>query len=826
MRPTLSAVGISPPLLLENPDRIRTAHISSPILPLRYLKFKFLSHYGDEFYCTVSQVKVHGSTMLESFQHEWQQSSAEVREVQDFMKKKDPKPSGVAAAAAAIGGSGGENTANNEGASAQAGGGADVRNGAPPTPGSAPQSSGATTVPSADGGAVEHRPHAASAATVTPGSKRATGGGVGGSATSGAGVGTATVEDIVRGVPAEMVVPAPTTMCVGPTGTDGSCRGEVLVNKVGSGEGLAGSAASLAAEIPTMGGAGATAPGDLGDSAMVDGGGEGSGASPERVGVDNDEEGSTSSSTDDLDRPGSGSQGATDTGDLRNGGKAPLASGQKDPPSRDENRHQFESDAIDRSAAAEAEADAAPKVFADAGDGGAQKEHGTATGEGSGAQAEGEEEAQPPRKGIIHSTMEAISKAVHRGEGSKPKDGSAVVKSGGTLGESGDDQSGCSTVSSDVSVDGGATIDDEDVGFRPSEASGSASDPAGIGIGGEASGGSVRQGERGGEVGTLVGDNAGVPDTAAVAVDAAPGAPAAGEPPATGRSESANSVIVEGQAASATPSGHGASEGTVPSAQQVGEVAHGPNGTGDQSGAAGGMGDNPTGRPTVGSGARGSDTQAQILQSEYVDPPDARPGGGSGKQQVEGTVAVEPATEGDGGSHQHSDSTMVADVGAGGGIGGADHTLPAAAVSPSQGSGRLPSTTQPHDDVSAPTLHGQAQGVEPSLPVLLLEESNAATLTAACLNTLTFSEFRDEVLARTQQAQQSAGGGVAIGGQYESIFKTLMNKIKTLEINQSLYSLYIGTSCRGLVWSVEPSTTVEMIRDCGRQTLCVAENKS
>ncbi|CAM9719447.1 unnamed protein product, partial [Hapterophycus canaliculatus] len=49
----------------------------------RYLKFKFLSHYGDEFYCTVSQVKVHGSTMLESFQHEWQQSSAEVREVQD-----------------------------------------------------------------------------------------------------------------------------------------------------------------------------------------------------------------------------------------------------------------------------------------------------------------------------------------------------------------------------------------------------------------------------------------------------------------------------------------------------------------------------------------------------------------------------------------------------------------------------------------------------------------------------------------------------------------------------------------------------------------------
>lgn len=109
----------------------------------------------------------------------------------------------------------------------------------------------------------------------------------------------------------------------------------------------------------------------------------------------------------------------------------------------------------------------------------------------------------------------------------------------------------------------------------------------------------------------------------------------------------------------------------------------------------------------------------------------------------------------------------------------------------------MPPTAQPRDAVSAPALHGQPQGVEPSLPVLLSEEANAAMLTAACLNTLTFSEFRDEVLARTQQAQQSAGGGVTIGGQYESIFKTLMNKIKTLEINQSLYSLYIGTSWLG-----------------------------
>eukprot|EP00956_Cyclotella_meneghiniana_P044065 scaffold300355_cov79-Cyclotella_meneghiniana.AAC.1 len=40
----------------------------------RYLKFKFLSHYGVEHYCTVSQIKVHGSTMLQGFHEQWIES--------------------------------------------------------------------------------------------------------------------------------------------------------------------------------------------------------------------------------------------------------------------------------------------------------------------------------------------------------------------------------------------------------------------------------------------------------------------------------------------------------------------------------------------------------------------------------------------------------------------------------------------------------------------------------------------------------------------------------------------------------------------------------
>jgi len=39
----------------------------------RYLQFRFLSFYGDEHYCTVSQIRVHGSTVLQGFHEQWQE---------------------------------------------------------------------------------------------------------------------------------------------------------------------------------------------------------------------------------------------------------------------------------------------------------------------------------------------------------------------------------------------------------------------------------------------------------------------------------------------------------------------------------------------------------------------------------------------------------------------------------------------------------------------------------------------------------------------------------------------------------------------------------
>eukprot|EP00546_Thalassionema_frauenfeldii_P001377 CAMPEP_0178937162 /NCGR_PEP_ID=MMETSP0786-20121207/25596_1 /TAXON_ID=186022 /ORGANISM="Thalassionema frauenfeldii, Strain CCMP 1798" /LENGTH=851 /DNA_ID=CAMNT_0020615687 /DNA_START=78 /DNA_END=2633 /DNA_ORIENTATION=+ len=42
----------------------------------RYLKFRFMTHYGSEHYCTLSQIKVHGSTMLQGFHEQWNEGEA------------------------------------------------------------------------------------------------------------------------------------------------------------------------------------------------------------------------------------------------------------------------------------------------------------------------------------------------------------------------------------------------------------------------------------------------------------------------------------------------------------------------------------------------------------------------------------------------------------------------------------------------------------------------------------------------------------------------------------------------------------------------------
>ena len=54
----------------------------------RYLKFRFISHWGSEHYCTLSQIKVHGSTMLQGFHEQWIESENKINEEQELKEEE------------------------------------------------------------------------------------------------------------------------------------------------------------------------------------------------------------------------------------------------------------------------------------------------------------------------------------------------------------------------------------------------------------------------------------------------------------------------------------------------------------------------------------------------------------------------------------------------------------------------------------------------------------------------------------------------------------------------------------------------------------------
>ncbi|KAK6461407.1 UNC-like C-terminal-domain-containing protein [Scheffersomyces coipomensis] len=54
----------------QNVRDIQSFKIDNPLIWARYLKLEILSHYGSEFYCPISLVRVHGKTMMEEFKEE------------------------------------------------------------------------------------------------------------------------------------------------------------------------------------------------------------------------------------------------------------------------------------------------------------------------------------------------------------------------------------------------------------------------------------------------------------------------------------------------------------------------------------------------------------------------------------------------------------------------------------------------------------------------------------------------------------------------------------------------------------------------------------
>lgn len=54
----------------QNVRDLQSFKIQNPFIWARYLKLEVLSHYGNEFYCPISVVRVHGKTMMEEFKEE------------------------------------------------------------------------------------------------------------------------------------------------------------------------------------------------------------------------------------------------------------------------------------------------------------------------------------------------------------------------------------------------------------------------------------------------------------------------------------------------------------------------------------------------------------------------------------------------------------------------------------------------------------------------------------------------------------------------------------------------------------------------------------
>ncbi|KAI9924440.1 hypothetical protein MW887_007067 [Aspergillus wentii] len=75
----------------RNTREVQAFAVENPLIWARYLKIEFLTHYGNEFFCPLSLIRVHGTTMMEEYKHD-----GEVGRVEDEIATEDLEPATVA----------------------------------------------------------------------------------------------------------------------------------------------------------------------------------------------------------------------------------------------------------------------------------------------------------------------------------------------------------------------------------------------------------------------------------------------------------------------------------------------------------------------------------------------------------------------------------------------------------------------------------------------------------------------------------------------------------------------------------------------------------
>ncbi|PYI09999.1 hypothetical protein BO78DRAFT_394513 [Aspergillus sclerotiicarbonarius CBS 121057] len=76
----------------RNTREVQAFAVENPLIWARYVRVEFLTHYGNEFFCPLSLIRVHGTTMLEEYKHD-----GEATRVEDVVPDEVLEPPPVAA---------------------------------------------------------------------------------------------------------------------------------------------------------------------------------------------------------------------------------------------------------------------------------------------------------------------------------------------------------------------------------------------------------------------------------------------------------------------------------------------------------------------------------------------------------------------------------------------------------------------------------------------------------------------------------------------------------------------------------------------------------
>ncbi|KAI1990163.1 hypothetical protein LOZ53_003308 [Ophidiomyces ophidiicola] len=79
-----------------NTRGVQVFAVENPLIWARYLKIEFLSHYGKEFYCPISLIRVHGTTMMEEYKNDGETARPDDEPTETAQSQEPSAPASVA----------------------------------------------------------------------------------------------------------------------------------------------------------------------------------------------------------------------------------------------------------------------------------------------------------------------------------------------------------------------------------------------------------------------------------------------------------------------------------------------------------------------------------------------------------------------------------------------------------------------------------------------------------------------------------------------------------------------------------------------------------